>query len=101
MTSKVWLGLNESERRVLRQALLAYAGGEAVDCEAINALAKKVATVPPHQTIIIRVNRGYVEDIEHNPVPVVLYDYDIDGADDLGRDDSGRHCVVSEYEPRL
>jgi hypothetical protein len=41
-----------------------------------------------------------VEEIAGNPFPVRLYDYDIDGVDELSFDEDGRACVISEFEPQ-
>ena len=50
--------------------------------------------------VTIRIRGGMVEDVVCGDfVAVTVYDYDTEGidADDLGEDEDGESCIVSEY----
>ena len=50
--------------------------------------------------IVIRVKGGFIEDIEGNPVPVRVYDYDASyDVENPDRDEHGRPCIVSAFQP--
>ena len=52
------------------------------------------------KTMVIRVKGGFIENVEGNPVPVRVYDYDASyDAETSDRDEEGRPCIISEYEP--
>lgn len=100
MTSEVWLSLTANERSLVLEALAHYAGSRRAEADEIDAMRRKIARAKPQPWVTTRVDGGFVEEVAGNPFPVRLYDYDIDGVDDLQFDDDGRACVISEYEPQ-
>lgn len=100
MASEVWLPLTANERALLFEALAHYACSKCADEEEIDALRRKIRSAKPQPSVTVRVHGGMVEEIAGNPFPVRLYDYDIDGVDDLSFDEDGRACVISEFGPR-
>ena len=99
MASEVWLGLTYSERSLLREALVHYSSSKHAEPDEVSALLAKLEHAKPAPCVIVRVDGGFVEEIAGNPFPVRLYDYDIDGVDELDFDEEGRGCVISEFEP--
>jgi hypothetical protein len=100
MASEVWLGLTFGERSLLREALDHYSHSERAESDEIAAMLRKLDRAKPQPFVTVRVDGGFVEDIEGNPFPVRLYDYDVDGVDEPDFDDEGRACVISEFEPK-
>jgi hypothetical protein len=100
MASEVWLPLSASERSLLLEALSHYLGCGRAEEDEINAMRRKIEGAKPQPWVTVRVVGGLVEEVAGNPFPVRLYDYDIDGADELGFDADGRACVISEFEPQ-
>lgn len=76
MASEVWLGFNEPERQLLRQAFTAYGRGEAAACDAIDALMKKITNAPPYPDITIGVHGRVVQWVTGNPFSIRICDYD-------------------------
>lgn len=101
MASDVWLSLTAKERSLLLEALSDYAGSKQAEENEVAAVRTKVARAKPQPWVTVRVDGGFVEEIAGNPFPVRLYDYDIDGVDDLSFDEDGRACVISEFEPNV
>ena len=100
MASEVWLGLTFSERCLLREALIYYRESKRAEQDEIEAMLQKIERAKPQPCVAVRVDGGFVEEIEGNPFPVQLYDYDIDGVDEPDFDEKGRACVISEFEPK-
>lgn len=103
MASEVWLGFNEAERRLLRQALSAYWRDEAADRDVVNALVKKIANAPPHPDITIGVYGGVVQWVMGNPFPIRICDYDGDDDELPDMDERGQPCTMGfeEADPSL
>lgn len=99
MASEVWLPVTASERSLLQEALAYYTESKRADEEEITAMLRKIERAKPQPCVTVRVDGGSVEAIEGNPFPVRLYDYDIDGVDELGFDEDGRACIISEFQP--
>src|SRR5690242_2897652 len=100
MASEVWLGLNFNERALMREALIHYTTSKHAEPDEVEALLRKLNRAKPQSCVTLRVDGGFVEEIEGNPFPVRLYDYDIDGVDEPDFDEDGRACVISEFEPK-
>lgn len=100
MASEVWLSLTANERSLLLEALTRYSGSKQAEEDELAAMRQKIERAKPQPWVTVRVGGGMVEEIAGNPFPVRLYDYDIDGVDDLGFDEDGRACVISEFEPQ-
>jgi hypothetical protein len=100
MASEVWLRLTFNERSLLREALIHYSGSPRAEQEETEAMLKKLDRAKPQACVTVRVDGGFVEEIERNPFPMRLYDYDVDGVDEPDFDEDGRACVISEFEPR-
>lgn len=100
MASEVWLSMTANERSLLLEALSYYAGSRRAEKDEITAMRRKIERAKPQPWVTIRVDGGMVEEVAGNPFPVRLYDYDIDGVDDLSFDEDGRACVISEFEPQ-
>jgi hypothetical protein len=50
--------------------------------------------------IVIRVVGGFVEEVQGNPLPVRVYDYDCAKVvSDSDVDERGRACIISEFQP--
>ena len=100
MASEVWLSLTANERSLLLEALAHYSDSRRVEENEMTAMRRKIERAKPQPWVTIRVDGGFVEEIAGNPFPVRLYDYDIDGVDELSFDEDGRACVISEFEPQ-
>jgi hypothetical protein len=100
MASEVLLSLTASERSLLLEALAHYANSKCAEEDEIAGMRRKIERARPQPWVTVRVDGGMVEEIAGNPFPVRLYDYDIDGVDELSFDENGRVCVISEYEPQ-
>ncbi|HEX3652248.1 MAG TPA: hypothetical protein VHU18_05420 [Rhizomicrobium sp.] len=101
MASEIWLPLTANERGLLLEALTHYSGSRHAEAKEVDAMLRKIERAKPQPCVTIRVDGGFVEEIAGNPFPVRLYDYDIDGVDDLSFDEDGRACVISEFEPTV
>lgn len=101
MASEIWLPLTYGERSLMREALIHYLGNRHAMPSEVDALLSKIERAKPQPLVRVRVDGGFVEDIEGNPFPVRLYDYDIDGVDEPEFDEEGRACVISEFEPKI
>jgi hypothetical protein len=97
MARDVWISLSTTERNLLREALQEFSRARGSNSRS-RALAQKIEGARQLPQTVLRVEGGFVE-IEGNPNPVLMYDYDCDGEDDLLPDDEGRACIVSEYKP--
>jgi hypothetical protein len=97
MSSDIWLCLSSSERALLREALSAH---RSTNKTLIESLLRKVERAGSLPETTLRVEDSFVE-VEGNPNPIRIYDYDCDGVEDesLSPDEEGRACIVSEYEP--
>jgi hypothetical protein len=100
MASEVWLPLTSRERTLLREALIHYSGSKHAEPDEVSELLRKIERSKPQSLVTVRVDGGFVEEVEGNPFPVRLYDYDIDGVDEPDFDEQGRACVISEFEPK-
>ena len=100
MGSAVWLSLTATERGLLREAVTYYSTSRHAEQDEIDAVQRRLDSAKPQPWVTVRVDGGMVEEIAGNPFPVRLYDYDIDGVDDLSFDEDGRACVISEFEPQ-
>jgi hypothetical protein len=96
VASDIWLPLGSSERTLLREALAALSQSGRAPGK-LAPLMQKIEKAGPLPETVIRVEGGFVE-IEHNPNPILVYDYDCDGEDELGTDECGRPCIASEHE---
>src|SRR5437763_16001966 len=101
MASEVWLRLTFSERSLLREALIHYVGSKRAAEEEIDAMLRTLDRAKPQPCVSVRVDGGFVEEIDGNPFPVRLYDYDVDGVDEPDFDENGRACVIIEFEPQI
>ncbi len=101
MASEVWLALNYNERALLREALIHYATSDRAEGEEVESMLRKIERAKPQPCVTVRVDGGFVEEIEGNPFPVRLYDYDIDGVEGPDFDEDGRACIISEFEPKI
>lgn len=100
MASEVWLGLTFHQRSLLREALVHYCSSVRAETDEVDAMLRKIERARPPPRVTVRVDGGMVEEVEGNPFPVHLYDYDIDGVDDLEFDEDGRACVIREFAPQ-
>ena len=98
MASEIWLPLSADERNLLRQALSAYARGEAANLADVNALADKIASAQPYPDITIGVYGGQVQWTAGNPFPLRVVDYDGEKDDLPDADENGEPCRIW-FEP--
>lgn len=98
MAPEVWLPLSQSERNLLRQALSAYARGDAANPQDVTALAAKIAGATPYPDITVGVYGGQVQWTSGNPFPLRIVDYDGEKDDLPNADDNGEPCRLW-FEP--
>jgi len=98
MASDIWLELSGHERQLLRDALSAYARGEAADRNEVNALMAKIVSAWLHPDITIGVYGGQVQWTAGNPFPLRIVDYDGDRDDLPNADENGEPCRIW-FEP--
>lgn len=78
--------------------MAAYSKGEYANREAVNALARKIATAAPYPDITIGVYGGQVQWTTGNPFPVRIVDYDGEKDDLPDADENGEACRIW-FEP--
>lgn len=74
MASEVWLSLTWNERCLLHEALNYYCGSKHAERDEVSALLSKIERARPQPLVTVRVDGGFVEEIDGNPFLVRLYD---------------------------
>ncbi|MBV8976915.1 MAG: hypothetical protein JO261_14495 [Alphaproteobacteria bacterium] len=93
-----WICLKEGERDLVLNGLAELERRDGTIAQRAVLLANRLGRSEALPQTVLRVEGGIVE-VEGNPNPVTIYDYDCDGVEDLLVDEIGKPCIVSECKP--
>ena len=94
MAELMWVGLTESELKVVNDALNALKINVPDRTDDIERLSKRLEANGSTPSITIGVYGGMVQWVEGNPFPIRIIDYDGDKDDLPDTDDEGQPCSI-------